>query len=137
MIRRDDIFARVGGDEFLIFMSVKDEAAARAVASRLHSAVNRISAGHGNLKCSVGGLVVPSGEASMDDLVKSADNLMYEAKVRGACLQMGIASHVVRPALGRARGHLRGSVGRMAGRSGTMERRTESTHFLAMERLPR
>jgi diguanylate cyclase (GGDEF)-like protein len=137
MIRRNDIFARVGGDEFLIFMSVKDEGAARAVASRLHKAVNLVSAGRSSLKCSVGGLVVPPGDASMDDLVRSADNLMYEAKLRGACLQMGIASHVERPALGRARGRLRGSVWALAGKRRSHDRRAESPQSFAGESLPR
>jgi GGDEF domain-containing protein len=67
-------------------MSVKNEAAARAVASRLHKALNMASAADSGLKCSVGDLVVPPGHASMDDLVRSADNLMYEAKLAGlAC----------------------------------------------------
>jgi diguanylate cyclase (GGDEF)-like protein len=137
MIRRNDIFARVGGDEFLIFMSVKDEAAARAVASRLHKAVNMVAVGRSSLKCSVGGLVVPPGNASMDDLVKRADNLMYQAKLRGACLQMGIASHVERPAPGRARGRLRGSVLGYAGKRDAIDRRAGSAATFAGESLPR
>jgi diguanylate cyclase (GGDEF)-like protein len=137
MIRRNDIFARVGGDEFLIFMSVKDEAAARAVASRLHKAVNMVAVGRSSLKCSVGGLVVPPGNASVDDLVKRADNLMYQAKLRGACLQMGIASHVERPAPGRARGRLRGSVLGYAGKRDAIDRRAGSAATFAGESLPR
>ncbi|MXP41104.1 diguanylate cyclase [Altererythrobacter soli] len=91
MIRRTDIFARVGGDEFLIYMSVKDESAAKAVARRLHETMNGVTVESGPLKCSVGGLIVPPGEASMDSLVRSADGLMYEAKLRGASLQLGTA----------------------------------------------
>jgi len=103
LIRRDDIFARVGGDEFVIFMNVKDEDAAKSVAARLHEAMNSIPAEWGTLNCSVGGLAAPPGEASIDDLVRSADNLMYEAKQRGAGLQLGVASDVRRAAVGRAR----------------------------------
>jgi diguanylate cyclase (GGDEF)-like protein len=91
MIRRNDIFARVGGDEFLIYMSVKDESAAKAVARRLHETTNGVTVDSGTLKCSVGGLIVPPGEASIDYLVRSADGLMYEAKLRGASLQVGTA----------------------------------------------
>lgn len=91
MIRRTDIFARVGGDEFLIYMSVKDESAAEAVARRLHETINRVAVDSGPLRCSVGGLVIPPGEASIDTLVRSADGLMYEAKLRGASLQVGTA----------------------------------------------
>lgn len=91
MIRRNDIFARVGGDEFLIYLSVKDESAAETVARRLHATMNSVTVDSGTLKCSAGGLVVPPGEASIDYLVRSADSLMYEAKLRGASLQVGTA----------------------------------------------
>ena len=109
IIRRDDIFARLGGDEFVIFMNVKDEAAARTVASRLHKAMNAIVVDGLTLECSVGGLVVPPGHASVDELVRSADSLMYEAKLRGACLQLGTASHVRPVTQGRARSMSRNS----------------------------
>lgn len=102
MTRRDDVFARVGGDEFVIFMSVRDEVAARTAAARLHDRMNVIPSKGGRLRCSVGGLVVPPGRATLDDLVRSADNLMYEAKLRGACLQLGIASGVERAATDHA-----------------------------------
>jgi diguanylate cyclase (GGDEF)-like protein len=135
MIRRNDIFARVGGDEFIIFMSVKDEAAARVVAARLHSGMNCIPAESGNLNCSVGGLVVPPGRASVDDLVRSADNLMYDAKLRGACLQLGVASNVERVAIGRARTTSR-SVGTQGRNGRADDRRAQPTNFVG-EVLPR
>lgn len=137
MVRRNDIFARVGGDEFVIFMSVKDEAAARIVAARLHKAMNSITSERRNLTCSVGGLVVPPGEASVDDLVRSADNLMYEAKLRGACLQLGNAFHARRPAVGRARVASRmSSIDVLAGQRNALDRRAHPESF-AREFAPR
>ena len=109
MIRRNDLFARVGGDEFVILMNVRDEAAASNVASRLHKGMNGITFEGGTLRCSVGGLVVPPGQAFVDDLVRSADNLMYEAKLRGACVQIGLASQFRLMARGRARAKSRKS----------------------------
>lgn len=105
IIRRDDMFARVGGDEFLIFMAVKSEAAARSVAARLHAAMNGIpAASGGNLRCSVGALLVPPGRLSIDELVRRADNLMYAAKLRSACLEIAVASDVdAAGTVGRAR----------------------------------
>ena len=88
LIRRDDVFARMGGDEFVLFMSVKDEASASTLAARLHKAINNVRTEYGLLKCSVGGLIVAPGFASIDDLVLNADSLMYQAKLRGACLQL-------------------------------------------------
>ena len=135
MSRRDDIFARVGGDEFVIFMSVRDEVAARTTAARLHNGMNSISTKCGRLRCSVGGLVVPPGRASIDDLVRSADNLMYEAKLRGACLQLGVASGVERAAIGRTGLASRG--GRTHGGNGrAADRRARPTSFVG-EVLPR
>ena len=103
--RRDDMFARVGGDEFLIFMSIRDEAAARALASRLHDRMNSLTNDSGDhLRCSVGGLIVPPVEGDIDNLVRRADDLMYQAKLRGACLQVDVADPVAdRPSRGRAR----------------------------------
>lgn len=134
MIRRNDVFARMGGDEFVIFMNVKDEAAARKVASRLHKGMNQITAGGRTLKCSVGGLVVPPGHTSVDELVRSADNLMYKAKLRGASLQMALASNV--QPTGRARAASRSSSSRVLGqRNGATERRAATTDHVR-ERLP-
>ena len=107
-IRRDDVFARVGGDEFILFMRVRDEAAAHALAGRLHQAMNRIAARDGApLRCSVGALAVPPGARSIDELVRLADDLMYRAKLRGACLELAIAGAdgaAVPPGRARRRG---------------------------------
>ncbi|MCB2074215.1 MAG: GGDEF domain-containing protein [Brucellaceae bacterium] len=105
VIRRTDIFARVGGDEFLVFMPVRDQSAAESVAVRLHHRMNSLVDGGGNrLRCSVGGLLIPPGEIQLDQIVQLADNLMYQAKLRGACLQMGVAGALPQPTCaGRAR----------------------------------
>jgi diguanylate cyclase (GGDEF)-like protein len=106
-IRRTDLFARVGGDEFLVFVAVKDEPSARAVGARLHREMNRAETAPGEgLRCSVGGLLVPPGAFAIDDLVRQADELMYQAKLRGACLELAVASAtgpVARPGGARAR----------------------------------
>jgi len=103
-IRRDDLFARVGGDEFLIFMAVKDQAAAHAVALRLHAAMNGNQDDAALLRCSVAALLVPPGDTFLDDLVRRADDLMYQAKLRGACLQAEVAEDVRQlSSVGRAR----------------------------------
>jgi diguanylate cyclase (GGDEF)-like protein len=88
-IRQNDLFARVGGDEFLIFMHVNDEASARAVAERLHRQMNYIPLQHGkHSRCSLGALVIPPSEKKIDDLVRLADAAMYRAKFTGASLEI-------------------------------------------------
>lgn len=80
-IRKGDILARMGGDEFVIFMKLTNEAAGAAVCDRLHRAINVEGAdGAHVLKCSLGVLVLPDGSRSIDAELRAADQLMYMAK---------------------------------------------------------
>lgn len=91
-IRSDDIFARVGGDEFVIFMRVRDLAAANIVASRLDATLNESpSTEKAELKCSLGVLILPCGTSSIDMELKQADSLMYHAKRDRSGLLMAFA----------------------------------------------
>tara|TARA_R110000782_G_scaffold78276_3_gene155052 strand:+ start:97170 stop:98207 length:1038 start_codon:yes stop_codon:yes gene_type:complete len=84
-IRKDDVFARMGGDEFVIFMKIKDQDAGAAVARRLHQAINAAgSADSSHLSCSLGILLLPDGSKSIDAELRAADALMYEAKQAGS-----------------------------------------------------
>jgi len=88
-IRKNDVFARVGGDEFVIFLSVHDMAAAQIVAQRLNSVLNEeIRVKETQLKCSLGVLVLPAGSKSIDAELKLADKLMYHAKKERIGLMM-------------------------------------------------
>lgn len=81
MIRRNDLFARIGGDEFVLFMKVKDEKAAKTVIDRLNKALNiELEMNEAALKCSFGVLFLPKGSLSIDAELKLADKLMYSAK---------------------------------------------------------
>lgn len=104
-IRWDDMFARVGGDEFLVFMPLRDRSSATALATRLHALMNSLLDNSGaHLRCSVGALIVPPGEMQIDRLVQAADNLMYQAKLKGAGLQVEVAEPACQAATsGRAR----------------------------------
>lgn len=80
-IRDGDVFARVGGDEFVIFMKLKNEQAGAAVGRRLHQALNVGPSGSGvHLTCSLGVLLLPDGCKAIDRELRAADQLMYEAK---------------------------------------------------------
>jgi diguanylate cyclase (GGDEF)-like protein len=104
-IRRNDLFARVGGDEFLVFLSIKDEESGRIVADRLFGQMNCIPLEHGGMsRCSLGALIIPPGEVQIDRLIGLADALMYRAKLKGGALELQVANDDLRPAeAGRGR----------------------------------
>jgi len=91
-VRKDDVFARIGGDEFVIFLRVRDTAAAELVAQRLNRVLNLDPLeGETKLKCSLGVLVLPAGSRSIDAELKQADTLMYHAKRARIGLMMAIS----------------------------------------------
>ena len=91
-IRKDDVFARIGGDEFVILQRVHDTAAADLVAQRLNRMLNLDPVeGETNLKCSLGVVVLPAGSRSIDAELKQADTLMYHAKRENLGLMVAIS----------------------------------------------
>lgn len=102
VIRKKDLFARIGGDEFVIACKVRDNSAAQIIAQRLNNAVNVEQAeGPAKLSCSFGVLALPNGLTAIDEELKKADKLMYFAKKRQAGAVVGISVngelHKLRP----------------------------------------
>lgn len=90
LIRSKDTFARIGGDEFLIYLDIKNEAAAQQIALRLQLALNGVPTdAQRRLPCSIGLLILPPGPQQIDSEVRLADQLMYEAKQSGASIAVG------------------------------------------------
>ncbi|GAB49699.1 hypothetical protein MOPEL_132_00660 [Mobilicoccus pelagius NBRC 104925] len=84
----DDVFARNGGDEFVVVSSVADEAEARALADRVRRVFDtplRILPGRvHSVTPSMGVALCPPGATrGAEDLLHRADAAMYEAKQRG------------------------------------------------------
>jgi diguanylate cyclase (GGDEF)-like protein len=94
-IRKNDLFARIGGDEFVFLMKVRDQAAAEGVVKRLDRTLNLDAKdGMTTLKCSLGALLLPAGSKSIDDELRAADKLMYSANRADAGLAMALAVEV-------------------------------------------
>lgn len=82
--RSVDTVARIGGDEFVILMPETETSAALPLAERLREACSRaVGAGTGSITCSVGLVTFVCAPNDVEELLTTADALMYEAKVAG------------------------------------------------------
>lgn len=80
-LRDTDLLARLGGDEFVVLLPETDEPAARAVFSKLLPLLlQEVRHRHWPISCSVGAVIALPPPLSVDDLVRSADQLMYRVK---------------------------------------------------------
>lgn len=81
-IRNDDIFARTGGEEFLLLLPDTTHEEAIKLAERLRVVIERMSRPGMSVTVSIG-VVEWDGKESADSLYNRADEAMYEAKARG------------------------------------------------------
>jgi diguanylate cyclase (GGDEF)-like protein len=83
-VHATDVCARIGGDEFAIFLPEADENDAVVVARAIADAVrgHRVEGGRG-ITISVGIACVRPGFLDVEELVRAADEAMYEAKRAG------------------------------------------------------
>jgi diguanylate cyclase (GGDEF)-like protein len=85
--RAGDIAARMGGEEFLVICPQTDEQGAVAVAERIRSSVEETQISSGNVEINV---TLSAGVArstpnlqNPDDLIRAADDALYQAKRTG------------------------------------------------------
>ncbi|BCE00773.1 diguanylate cyclase [Marinicellulosiphila megalodicopiae] len=82
-LRQQDIAARWGGDEFLVFFSDCDEQNARTVAQRIQHKFNLKTAKY-QCSCSIGLVALDQiNQREFSQLYDLADQALYEAKERG------------------------------------------------------
>ncbi|MFO7542238.1 MAG: diguanylate cyclase [Thiobacillus sp.] len=86
-IRQGDVLARWGGEEFIVFMPETSLLEATALAERLRTAIAgvriRNPGGETTVTASLGVAQKEMGHATLDTLISSADNYLYQSKLQG------------------------------------------------------
>ncbi len=82
--RRTDTLGRVGGDEFVLLMPETGRAAASGLLEKLRRNVRaKLCGGDCDVGISAGAVVFEKPPPCMDDMIRMADDTMYEAKRSG------------------------------------------------------
>lgn len=82
--RADDVFCRVGGEEFLILLPKADQHEAQQVAERLRQQIERADMSPvGRVTISLGIASWPATSADVAQVLKQADQMLYQAKRNG------------------------------------------------------
>jgi diguanylate cyclase (GGDEF)-like protein len=94
VMRRGDVLARIGGDEFAVLSFEADLETARGIARRMLEALRRTSVAGTTPKASIG-IASGTGVDNTLDVFRSADAAMYDAKRRGG-ERLAVAGSVAR-----------------------------------------
>ena len=86
-IKKDDMFGRWGGEEFVGIFSINRNYEASIIAERLRHLVENtvvINSDGQELKVTISvGVTIPRHQDTPDDIIKRADGLMYQSKHNG------------------------------------------------------
>ncbi len=79
--RADDIIARIGGDEFVVLLPKTDIVSAEKLAHRLKEKIERAKINDISVSVSFGWGTKENEEQTIESVLKSAENLLYQQKV--------------------------------------------------------
>jgi diguanylate cyclase (GGDEF)-like protein len=82
-VRQADVVGRLGGDEFAVLMPETDSALADAAAKRLAAGLRNVFKGTPTVTASIGVVACVAADANTDELLRRADQAMYDAKKAG------------------------------------------------------
>lgn len=87
VLRDNDMFGRIGGEEFAVILVETDEERALQVADRLRSAVSSATIAEDDIsikfQVSIGVAVLQASDRTIDDTLRRADKALYRAKANG------------------------------------------------------
>jgi diguanylate cyclase (GGDEF)-like protein/PAS domain S-box-containing protein len=87
VLGKDDILARIGGDEFVVIVNeIKDKKEAGVMAAKILSVVRepiKVQDYHLNTTASIGIAIYPNDGENRNEIIKHADSAMYHAKDKG------------------------------------------------------
>ena len=83
-LRKSDLVARVGGDEFTLYMAATTQDSARVVIQKITDGLKELSKENDwHVTFSVGVITYTTGSCSIDEMMGQADKLMYSVKKSG------------------------------------------------------
>jgi diguanylate cyclase (GGDEF)-like protein len=82
-VRKTDFIGRLGGDEFGLLMPETDESAALNIVGKIHSLSELPEFIQKNISLSIGMVTYVSPPSTADEMIKTADDLMYAVKTGG------------------------------------------------------